>query len=226
MESLPFLVLLTGTGMKTRTVRWTPHPGQQGKTHIAGFVALILTDDFQGVRCPLYMRRIHIQIDVKSYETKWLLPAINLNGMHAHPIAKPSSNVNSGQAGPDIVYSVTAGEEIAGLDLKCKSNVYNGYEPSIKLVNVSINGNATAGHCTEASCSSATELAGWGGFGEITVLTSGPGISTAEGERVKQFEFAYTSVTGMDEVLSMLCSASRCQGRRHLFLLLGQTADG
>ena len=186
--------------MKTRTVRWTPHPGQQGTTHIGGFVALILTDEFQGARCPLYTQRIHIQIDVKSYETKWLVPAINFADMHADPIARPASDVTSGQMGPDIVYSVTAGEEIAGLDLKCKSNVYDGYEPSIKLVNVSINGHVTAGHCTEVSCSRASELAGWSGFGQISIDASGVGISTADNEKVKKFEFAYTSVTGMDEV--------------------------
>jgi hypothetical protein len=194
-------IRFAGTGMKTRTVRWTPHPGQHGKTHIASFVSLILTDEFHGARCPLYMRRIHIQIDVESYTTKWLkpeLPHAEFDDKLADPSQKPSSDIESGGAGPDIVFSVSAEQEISGLELKCKSNVYDGYEPSIRLVNASVNGVATSGHCTELSCASRAQLAGWAGFGQLSSVASGVGM--AAGEKLKQFAFEYTSVTGIDEV--------------------------
>jgi len=182
-----------GKGSKTRTVRWTPHPGQQGKTHIASFVAFIPQDDYFGANCPLYMRRVHIQIDVEAYITFWKLPVLP-DAVFKRIIVgeKPTDDVHSGETGSDIVFSVTSGQQVEGLELMCKSNVAKEYMPVIALHNVSIDGVAQEGKCTETSCSAASHLAGWSGFGTL----QSPGLSA---DRYKAFDFQYMSVAGKDE---------------------------
>jgi len=59
-------------GTNTRRVRWKPRPGQQGRSYVASFVGFIPPSEFGGTACPRLLRRIHIEIQVPSYESKWL----------------------------------------------------------------------------------------------------------------------------------------------------------
>jgi len=52
-------------------VRWEPRPGQQGRSYVASFVGFIPPSEFGGTACARSMRRIHIEIQVPSYESKW-----------------------------------------------------------------------------------------------------------------------------------------------------------
>jgi len=180
-----------GQGTLTRTVVWKPRPGQQG-SHIASFLALILPDEIEGASCPVYMRRMHIQIDVQEYESYWQVPGPLDPKLLAAP--KPTEWVRAGQFGPEIVLSVSSGQQIEGVELKCFSDVATqfDYEPAISVHNISVNGKLLGGHCDEESCSSPSELAGWGGFGDMNMRSQGVG-------HVKWFEFKYKSDVRVDE---------------------------
>ena len=174
-----------GRGTKTRTVSWKPRPGQQGKTHIAGFVGIIPEDDsgaYGGANCPLYLERLHIQIDVESYTTYWqpaLLPADIFDKVLIGP--RPLDIVSAGKAGTDLMFSVTPGQFIEGLELSCYSDVVLPYQPAMTLYNVTVDGEPASGN------------AGWGGFGEVSPLTP------YSGGMLTTFEFRYVSGIGTDE---------------------------
>jgi len=71
--ALPYTAPL---GRNTRTVRWTPRPGQQGRTYIASFVGFIPPVEFGGRACATSTQRMHIEIHVPPYESKWLATPI------------------------------------------------------------------------------------------------------------------------------------------------------
>ena len=183
-----------GQGTKTRAVVWTPRPGQQGKMHIASFLSLILPEETRGVSCPLYFRRMHIQIQVQAYQSFWQIPSMTGLSDHKILVSKPNGIVNAGRFGPDILLSVSSGQQIEGVELRCYSDVATqfSYNPSITLHNVSVDGKLIEGHCDKSSCSSPSKLAGWGGFGDMTQIRFDPGNELS-------FEFKYKSVIRLDE---------------------------
>jgi len=192
-----------GTSSTTRTIAWTPHPGQQGKTYNASFVAFIPQDDYFGANCPLYMRRVHIQIDVEAYITMWQRPLLP-DGVFGKIIVgeKPTDDVESGETGSEIMLSVTSGQQVEGLELKCMSNVVKEYMPAIRLHNVSLDGVAQEGKCSESLCSDTSHLAGWSGFGTGFGTDDVPpssGMTSGGAARFKAFEFRYMSDAGKDE---------------------------
>ena len=180
-----------GQGTKTRAVVWTPRPGQQGKMHIASFLSLILPEETQGVSCPLYFRRMNIQIQVQAYQSFWQIPRMTDTKLI---VSKPVNRVDAGRFGPEILFSVSSGQQIEGVELRCFSDVATqfSYAPSITLHNVSVDGKLIEGHCDKSSCSSPSELAGWGGFGDMKRVPSYPGNELS-------FEFKYKSVIRLDE---------------------------
>ena len=160
-----------GKGSRTRSVSWEPRPGQQGTSNTASFLAFTSTE--QG--CPLTARRIYIQIDVKSYDTKmtYSFDEGQYNSetnsetfaQFKNVIAARNIPIPAGSAGADIHLSMTAGQEVSGLDFKCMSNVdmTKGFQPIFELLNASIaRSNSTekmGGTCAENQCSRPETLA-------------------------------------------------------------------
>ena len=183
-----------GQGTKTRAVVWTPRPGQQGRMHIASFLSLILPEETQGASCPLYFQRMHIQIQVQAYQSFWQTPSMIGLSDTKLLLSKPDDRVKAGQFGPEILFSVSSGQQIEGVELKCFSDVATqfSYEPSITLHNVSVDGKLIEGHCHKSSCSSPSKLAGWDGFGQMTQQPFNRGTELS-------FEFKYKSAIRLDE---------------------------
>jgi len=96
-------------------------------------------------------------------------------------IAARNIPIPAGSAGADIHLSMTAGQEVSGLDFKCMSNVdmTKGFQPIFELLNASIaRSNSTekmGGTCAENQCSRPDTLAGWEGFANRNLMLDGNG---------------------------------------------------
>lgn len=202
----------------TRTVVWVPRPSQAGKAglpqmHIASFMAVILAEDFpkpcgedmrmerKCASCPESYFRIHMQLEVAAYRNMWKRPIVtdpNVGKIVVGP--RPVEDILAGTRSPDIVFFVPAGQQIQSLNLVCASDVVSSgsnaekYFPIIRLENATIDGVLTEGHCDENSCSKASDLGGWQGFGKISKSTEDSPYT-----QKNAFEFKYKSVIGEDE---------------------------